>query len=266
MVGRHTVTETGAAPYVVHTATFEGPLEQLLRLVQQGELDPSALPLAEIAADYLEHSRRAFDLDEATEALWTLAALVELKARALLPQPPPPEEPPPQEQAGDLDAAMEERVAAYRVFKDVAAAMRALEAYQQRVFLRPGEEPEGALLSGVALPDLMRAFQEVLARGRERPTEVIPEPITVAERMAALLGMLKDAAGGVAFESLFPAEATRLEIVVTFLALLELIRLARVGARRDGAGGGIQVFLRAGDGARRTVGRRAGSTEAAEEE
>lgn len=266
MVGRHTVTETGAAPYVVHTATFEGPLEQLLRLVQQGELDPSELPLAEIAASYLEHSRRSFDIDEATEALWTLAALVELKARALLPQPPPPEEPPPAEEAGDLDAAMEERVAAYRAFKDVAAAMRALEAYQQRVFLRPGEEPEGALLAGVALPDLMRAFQEVLARGRERPSEVSPEPITVAERMATLLAMLKEATAGIAFEALFPAEATRLEIVVTFLALLELIRLSRVGARRDAASGGIQVFLRAGEDARRPTGRRARATEAAEAE
>ena len=243
MVGRHTVTETRAAPFVVHTATFEGPLEQLLRLVQQGEVDVSALPLAEIAADYLAHSRDSFDVEEATEAIWALAALVELKARALLPQPPPPEEPPPEE-PGDLDAAMEERVAAYRAFKDVATAMRALEAYQQRVFLRPGEEPAGALLTGVALSDLMRAFQEVLARGRERPSQLIPEPITVAERMAALMGMLKEAAGGMAFQALFPGQATRLEIVVTFLALLELIRLARVGVRREGAGGAIHIFLR----------------------
>jgi len=141
---------------------------------------------------------------------------------------------------------MEERVAAYRAFKDVATAMRALEAYQQRVFLRSGEEPAGALLTGVALSDLMRAFQEVLARGRERPSQLIPEPITVAERMAALMGMLKEAAGGMAFQALFPGEATRLEIVVTFLALLELIRLARVGVRREGAGAGgaIHIFLR----------------------
>jgi segregation and condensation protein A len=237
------VTETRAAPFVVHTATFEGPLEQLLRLVQQGEVDVSALPLAEIAAAYLTHSRAGFDVEEATEAIWTLAALVELKARALLPQPPPPEEPPPEE-PGDLDAAMEERVAAYRAFKDVATAMRALETYQQRVFLRPGEEPAGALLTGVALPDLMRAFQEVLARGRERPREVIPEPITLAERMAALMELLTEATGEMAFQALFPGEATRLEIVVTFLALLELIRLARVGVRREGPDGTIQIFLR----------------------
>ncbi len=249
MVGRLTVTETRSVPYVVHTATFEGPLEQLLRLVQQGDVDAASLPLAEIAADYLTHSRREFDVDEATEALWALAALVELKARALLPQPPPPEAPPPPEESGDLDAAMEERVAAYRAFRDAATAMRALEAYQQRVFRRPGEEPQGALLTGVALPDLMRAFQEVLARGRERPSEILLEPITVAERMATLLGVLKEAARGVIFAALFPAEATRLEIVVTFLALLELIRMLRVGVGRDTPGGEIRIFLRAGDAA-----------------
>lgn len=237
------MTDSRPAPYVVHTPTFAGPLEQLLRLVQQGEVDVSTLSLAEIASDYLVHSRRAFDVDEATDALWALAALVELKARALLPQPPPPEEPP-VEEAGDLDAMLEERVAAYRAFKDVAAAMRALEAYQQRVFLRPGEEPEGALLSGVALPDLMRAFQEVLARGRERPAELAPETITVAERMTAVLALLAEAAGGMPFEALFPAEATRLEIVVTFLALLELIRLTRVGVRQEGPQREIHVFIR----------------------
>jgi len=238
------VTETRTAPFVVHTATFEGPLEQLLRLVQQGEVDPSVLPLAEIAADYLAHTRSGFDVEEATEAIWALAALVELKARALLPLPPPPEEPPPEQPADDLDAAMEARIAAYRAFKDVATAMRALEAYQQRVFLRPGEEPAGALLTGVALPDLMRAFQEVLARGRERPRELVPEPITVAERMAAVREMLAEAAGEIAFTSLFPAAATRLEIVVTFLALLELIRLGRVGVRREDTSGAISVFLK----------------------
>ena len=238
------MTNTRPGTFVVHTATFEGPLDQLLRLAQQGQLDLQTLPLADIAADYLAHSRKEFDVDDVTESLWMLAALIELKARALLPQPPPPPEEPPADPAGDLEELLEERLAAYRAFKDVASALRALEAYQQRVFLRPAEEPAEPLLSGVALTDLFKAFQEVLARGRERSAEVPPEGITVAERMTAVLGLLAEHAEGVPFDALFPGGATRLEIVVTFLALLELIRLLRVRVVQDGRFGTIRIYAR----------------------
>lgn len=241
------MTETRAEPFVVHTATFEGPLDQLLRLAQQGQVDLKVLPLAEIAAAYVAHARRAFDVEEATEHLWMLAALVELKARALLPQAPPVEETP-AEPPGDLESLLEERLAQYRAFKDVTTALRALEAYQQRVFLHPAEEPEEPLLSGVALPDLFRAFQEVLARGRERGVEVPREGISVAERMTAVLALLVAAPEGVPFDALFPAGATRLEIVVTFLALLELIRLVRVRVRQEERFGAIRVFALAARG------------------
>ncbi len=247
------MTDAKSAPYVVHTATFDGPLEQLLRLAQQGQVDLEALPLADIAADYLERARRDFDVDEVTESIWILASLAELKARALLPQPPPPEEPA-DDQPGDLEKVLEERLAQYRSFKDVATALRALEAYQQRVFVHPAEELDEPLLSGVALSDLFRAFQTVLDRGRERGVEVPPEGITVAEQMAVVLGLLAQAAEGVSFETLFPPQATRLEIVVTFLALLELIRLLRVRVQRDRRAGTIRILIRAGR-------ERAGETE-----
>lgn len=238
------MTNTRPGSYVVHTATFEGPLDQLLQLAQQGQVDLEAIPLAEIAAEYLAHSRRAFDVEEATETLWMLAALIELKARALLPHPPPVEEPP-AEEPGDLQELLEERLATYRAFKDVATALRALESYQQRVFLHPPEEPAGPLLSGVALADLFRAFQEVLARVPERVEEVPPQSITVADQMAAVLALLADGVEGVPFEALFRAAATRLEIVVTFLALLELIRLMRVRVVQDATFGAIRVYGRA---------------------
>jgi segregation and condensation protein A len=236
------VTNSRPGTFVVHTATFEGPLDQLLRLAQQGQVDFETLPLADIAAAYVAHARRAFDVDDVTEAVWMLSALMELKARALLPQPPAAE--PVEEEQRDLEELLEERLGAYRAFKDVASALRALEAYQQRVFLRPGQEPVEPLLSGVVLTDLFNAFQEVLARGRERGAEVPPEGITVAERMAAVLGLLVAHPDGVPFDTLFPAAATRLEIVVTFLALLELIRLLRVRVVQEGRFGVIRIFAR----------------------
>ncbi len=246
------MTNTRPGAFVVHTATFEGPLEHLLRLAQQGQVDLQTLPLADIAADYLAHSRKHFDVDDVTESVWMLAALLELKARALLPQPPPAEEPE-DDQPGDLEELLEERLAAYRAFRDVATALRALEVYQQRVFLHPPEEPAEPLLSGVVLSDLFRAFQEVLARGRERGAEMPPESITVAERMAAVLALLVAHADGVPFDGLFPPQATRLEIVVTFLALLELIRLLRVRVRQDGRFGTIRIYARTSEEGRSGV-------------
>jgi len=239
------VTSTRPSSYVVHTTTFEGPLDLLVQLAQQGEVDLQTLPLAELARDVLARVREGFDLDDATETLWLLSALVELKARALLPRPPAPPEPvTPEESAADLDALLEERLRAYRAFKDAATALRVLEAYRRRVFARPpGEPPDEALLAGVSLDDLLAAFHRVLARSREAPPPTIePEGITVAERMAALLALLRTHPGGVLFERLFPAEATRLEVVVTFLAVLELIRLRRVQVQA-GDDGALQVRL-----------------------
>jgi segregation and condensation protein A len=248
------VTDAKPSFYVVHTTTFDGPLDQLLQRAQQGEVDLQTIPLAEIAADYLAHSRRAFDVEDATETLWTLAALIELKARALLPQAPPPEEPPADE-PGDLDALLEERLTAYRAFKDVATALRALEAFQQKVFLRPADEPQDPLLSGIALTDLFRAFQEVLSRREAKEEEVPVEGITVADQMTAVLALLAEVVDGLPFEGLFPAEATRLEIVVTFLALLELIRLFRVRVRQDGPFGIIRVYSHKPEGGEDETGR-----------
>ncbi len=238
------MTSTRPDQFIVRTATFEGPLDQLLRLAQDGQVDLEALPLGDIAAEYLARTRQKLDPDEIMETIWLLAALIELKARALLPQPPPAEEPP-EEDAGQLEELLEERLAAYRAFKDAATALRALEAYQQRVFLRSPEQPDEPLLSGIALADLWRAFQEVLARGRERGAEIPPEGITVAGRMAAILALLASHAEGVPFDALFPAEATRLEIVVTFLALLELVRLLRVRVVQEARFAAIRIFARA---------------------
>lgn len=237
------MTSTRPDPFIVRTATFEGPLDQLLRLAQDGQVDLAALPLGDIAAEYLARTRQELDPDEVTETIWLLAALVELKARALLPQPPPEEEPA-AEDAGQLEELLEERLAAYRAFRDVTTALRALEAYQQRVFLRPPEQPDEPLLSGISLADLCRAFQEVLARGQERGAEIPPEGITVAERMAAILALLAAHPQGVPFDALFPAEATRLEIVVTFLALLELVRLLRVRVEQEARFATIRIYAR----------------------
>jgi segregation and condensation protein A len=204
---------------------FEGPLDLLVTLAHQGKIDLTQIPLNELTAEFLERTKRALDLNEATEALWMLAALVEMKAKLLLPKPPAPE-PLPETGASDLPAKLEDQLSEYRAFKEAADALKALEDFQRQVFVRTAsEEPAELLLEGLTVDDLFQAFQTVLTRVRkERAAEVTDEPIRVADRKAAIMEILRRAPEGVEFTQLFPERVTIVFIVVTFLALLELIK------------------------------------------
>ncbi|MDR7542900.1 MAG: segregation/condensation protein A [Armatimonadota bacterium] len=216
---------TPVADYTVKVPGFQGPLDLLLTLAHQGKIDLRTVPLAELAGEFLERSRRAMDLNTATEALWMLAALVEMKAKLLLPKPPPPE-PLPDTGASDLPERLEEQLSEYRAFREAAEALRALEEFQRRVFVRtPQAEPADLLLEGLTVDDLFQAFQAVLSRVRaERAAEVVDEPVRVSDRKAAILQALRREPRGLEFAQLFAGRVTMVLIVVTFLALLELIK------------------------------------------
>lgn len=220
-----------AVGYTVKVPGFEGPLDLLVTLAHQGKVDLAAVPLADLAQEFLERTKHEPDLNEATEALWMLAALVEMKAKLLLPKPPPAE-PLPETGASDLPERLEEQLGEYRAFKEAAEALRALEEFQRQVFVRTSQtEPADLLLEGLTVDDLFKAFQAVLTRAREEPAaEVLDEPVRVSDRRAAIVDALRRRPGGTEFWALFPSGATTVFIVVTFLALLELIneRLVRV--------------------------------------
>lgn len=221
----------GAAGYPVKVPGYEGPLDLLVTLAHQGKIDLTTISLADLTAEYLDRTRASLDLNEATEALWMLAALVEMKAKLLLPKAPPAE-PLPETESGELPQQLEEKLTEYRAFKEAAEALRALEDLQKRIFVRsPQDEPADLLLEGVTVDDLFRAFEEVLKRVRsQRAAEVADEPVRVADRKAAILEALMQSPEGLEFGDLFPLRVTTVFVVVTFLALLELIkeRLIRV--------------------------------------
>jgi segregation and condensation protein A len=218
-------TRRPAAGYTVKVPGFEGPLDLLVTLAHQGKIDLRQVPLAELTAEFREGTKGALDLNDATEALWMLAALVEMKAKLLLPKPPA-HEPLPEAGASDLPQKLEEQLSEYRAFKEAADALRALEELQRRVFVRaPQIEPAELLLEGLTVDDLFKAFETVLTRvRRERAAEVVDEPVRLADRRAAILDALRRAPGGVEFAALFPAHVTAVFVVVTFLALLDLIK------------------------------------------
>lgn len=233
--------------YTVKLPQFEGPLDLLLSLAQQGQVDLRDVPLGQIAEEYLATTRSDLDLEEATEVLWLLAAMIEMKSRLLVPKPDTPEDAVVvEEQTSDLQERLEERLAEYRSFKDVAGALRALEDYQHRVFARTeAGDPGEVILEGVTIDDLFRAFQHVLERAKEEVGEIPTEEIKVAERMEGILAALAAAPAGVAFLALFPTSATKLEVIVTFLALLELIKERRVRAQQSERFGDIRLVLAA---------------------
>jgi segregation and condensation protein A len=231
------------AGYQVKVPGFEGPLDLLVQLAHQGKIDLTEVSLSELTNDFLAKTRAEIDLNEATEALWMLAALVEMKAKALLPKPVPIEAPP-EAESRDLPEKLEERLADYRAYKEAADALRALEELQRDIFSRaPAEHPPELILEGVTVDDLFKAFQSVLTRVKKtRAAEVADEPVRVADRKVAILEALRAAPGGLEFNRLFPETASLVVVIVTFLALLDLIKDRAVGVQQGAPLAPIRLF------------------------
>ncbi len=234
--------------YHVQCSAFEGPLDLLVSLAYRGQIDLQSVPLCTLAEDYLERARQSPNLEEATEVLVHLAVLADLKARTLVPQAPAAETPPPPDEspASDLSERLGAQMAEYLKFRAAAQALRALEEVQSRIFARPqgAPDPHGeVLLEGVTLQDLFVAFAQVLRRAQDAPQEIAGEEFTVQEKMEAVVASLRAAGGSAPFGVLFRAEASRLEIIVTFLALLELIKQRRLRARQPQTFGEIEMIL-----------------------
>lgn len=233
--------------YHVQCEAFEGPLDLLVGLAYRGQIDLQSLPLRRIAEEYLANAAAAPDLDEATEVLVQLAVLSDLKARTLVPKAPPAETPPPaDEAASDLQDRLEAQLAEYLQFREAAQALRALEDVQSRIFAHPPDALDAGsevLLEGVTLEDLFTAFTRVLQRAREAPREISGEQFTVGDKMDAIVAVLGLSGGSAAFGLLFRDSASRLEIIVTFLALLELIKRRRIRARQPQVFGEIEISL-----------------------
>jgi len=237
------------------TAAFEGPLDLLLYLIQRDEIDIFDIPVERITSQYLEYlaNLESLNIEVAGEFLVMAAQLLEIKSRMLLPQPERPEDD--EEEVGDPRAALVARLIEYRRYKAVADELRARAEVQRYIFSRRGvvngngngnghHEQPYLMLNDVSTFDLWAAFQTVLSRAAEAPTdgEVVRPRFTVGQKVAAIVSRLRWAKEGMRFVELFDEGATRLELIVTFLALLELIRLRRVRVAQPQLFGEIRVY------------------------
>jgi segregation and condensation protein A len=236
------------ADYKVRLEVFEGPLDLLLYLIKREEVDVYDISIERITKQYLEYldTFRMLDLELAGEFVVMAATLIYIKSRNLLPvhQQPPEEEADEEDPRWDLIRQLVE----YKKFKDAATYLHQRELLQEGIISRVPDKPDfgdlAALLkTEVGIFDLINAFQKVLRRiesRRENLREIFEENFTVSEKIEHILTVLRHTSR-VAFSELFAQAASRTEVVVTFLALLELIRLRQLRVTQENSFGEIEI-------------------------
>jgi segregation and condensation protein A len=220
--------------YKVKLEIFEGPLDLLLYLIKQDEIDIYEISLERITSQYLEYLQafKELNIDIAGEFIVMAANLIYLKSRSLLPV----DQQPPDEDAAETDPRWDliRQLIEYKKFKEAAAQLQSLALEQERIFARAGTGAERPFLAPLPLGEvgifqLINALQTVIKRveAREDLREIFGEHFTVSEKIDSILQRVSSGAA-LKFSELFAGIAGRIEIVVTFLALLELIRLKQV--------------------------------------
>ena len=224
------------AEYQVQFEVFEGPLDLLLYLIKKEEVDIYEVNLTKLATQFIEYVdlMRQFDLEVAGEFLVMASTLMYIKSRELLPvdQQVAVEE---EEEGVDPRFELIRQLVEYKKFKDAAASLQTLEERQENVFPRlPGKiefQSEVALKKeAVSVFDLLNAVNAVLKRFQDKTAgtrEIYEDKWTVSEKMEFVLKTITEKTS-VKFSELFETAANRAEVVCTFLALLELIRLKQL--------------------------------------
>jgi len=231
--------------YRVNLPVFEGPLDLLLHLIKKNEVEIVDIPVASITEQYLAYleAMRDLNLDIAGEFLVMAATLTLIKSRMLL--PPSEEE---EEEEADPRADLVRQLLEYQRYREAALALAERPLLHRDVFAREpvmdAEPVEGELLRLKVTPwELLDAFRNVLKRARpESVHEVVVEQISLRDRVRTLLQALS-VARSVDFESLFADDATRFEIIITFLAMLELMKMGAARAIQEERYGRIVIEL-----------------------
>ena len=234
--------------YTIRTESFEGPFDLLLHLIKKNEVDIYNIPIAAITRQYLDYLdvMQELNLDIAGDFLVMASTLIQIKSRMLLPLPP--DEEIGEEEVEDPRAELVRRLLEYQKYREAAVSLAQRELLGRDTFVRDFAAPELAEIEPeqepleVELFDLMEAFRRVLATVTEETFhEVGAEGLSIADRISELLLLLQGTDAAL-FENLFIASATREQVIITFLAVLELCRLKMVRLSQAGSFGSIWVI------------------------
>lgn len=229
MVGNDSQSE-GRVDLTFRLEGFEGPLDLLLHLIQKNELDIFNIPIALVTEQYLEYLQlmKVLNLDVAGEYLLMASTLLHIKSKMLLPRSS-------EEEEGEEDPRAEliRRLLEYQKYKQAALELEQRPLLDRDVFVRlmpaePEEGPEEERIE-VNLLELLEAFRKVLERVKpEGVHEVILESISVEDKIEEILMFLERENRSVVFHRLFPEQASRRVVIVTLLAILELVKMKRI--------------------------------------
>jgi segregation and condensation protein A len=217
--------------YTFRLEGFEGPLDLLLHLIQRNELDIFNIPISLITEQYLEYLQwmKVLNLDVAGEYLLMASTLLHIKSKMLLPKSSEGEE----EEEEDPRAELIRRLLEYQKYKQAAGELEKRPMLDRDVFIRlipseTEEAPEEERIE-VNLFGLLEAFRQVLERVKlESVHEVILEPLSVEDKIEEILELLERENRSMAFHRLFPEQASRRVVVITLLAILELVKMKRI--------------------------------------
>jgi len=229
--------------YNVQTPVYDGPLDLLLNLIEHAELDITTVSLAMVTDQYLVHinDMEQLNAEEISAFLVIAAKLIQIKSEALLPRPPTRE--PGEEDAGK---SLVDQLKLYKRFKEIGIWLNEREQAKLRTYLRIAPPPklEPKLdISNITIVDLVTAAEEVFAKGKiKKPlATVISAPrVTIREKIELITKVLNDTKHA-SFSDLVKGSTSRLEVVVTFLAMLELIKRYRVQAHQEGLFNDIEL-------------------------
>ncbi|MCR6545843.1 segregation and condensation protein A [Dehalobacterium formicoaceticum] len=238
--------------YQIKLEVFQGPFDLLFHLIEKNEVDIYNIPIAEITRQYLDYltEMEKMDLDIASEFLVMASTLLAIKAKMLLPKPPKPEEEAAEEDEDPRDQLVEQLLE-YKKYKLVAEFLQQQEEEQGKIFVRPNDEAfylalfdDPSPLEGVKLEDLRAALQSVLTRIPvvDPVQEIFREEITIKQKIEDIQKVVSEHEEGISFFALFSPEVGRVEVVIQFLALLELMRLHEIKVSQVSPHGDIIIF------------------------
>jgi segregation and condensation protein A len=233
--------------YNIKIPVFEGPFDLLLHLIKENKIDIYDIPIALITGRYLQYIEmmKELNLEIAGEFLVMAATLIYIKSRMLL----PPDEEASTEELEDPRLELVNRLVEYQIFKEAAFNLRKREEEWMKVFQKePVSDEEGLYLFDVNLFDLLGAFKKILDTASPELMSITKETLTVKDKMSVIMEML-EGQEAIRFEEMFKVGidsqregVTRLQLIITFIALLELIRLGLAKAYQEKEFGNIWVI------------------------
>ena len=239
--------------YEVHLDLFEGPLDLLLYLVEKSEVNIIDIKVSQIASQYLEclDVMRELNIDVAGEYLRMAAILIRLKARELLPDSLPEDGVDSQEEGAYNREQLIEQLLEYKKFKEAAGTLKVFESQHFGTAKRGkteeiesvSEQNGEVVLGNISVFDLLSAFQNILRRADQNdPSHIVAvDNCRIDDRIEHILSMITDRGGEIHFEELFSTDKRRIVLVVTFMAILELVKMGQICFRQQYSFGAIFV-------------------------